>query len=114
LLEGCAEDCKTPIKPSEIIQKEFLINKNDNIYQAEGCSSCNHSGFKGRIALAECITISDELKALIHDEASEAKLIESAFKDNLSLDSSSSKLLRDGLTSYEELLRVQNYQDANL
>jgi general secretion pathway protein E len=114
LVRRLCQDCKTPIKPSEIIQKEFLINKNDNIYQAEGCSSCNHSGFKGRIALAECITISDELKALIHDEASEAKLIESAFKDNLSLDSSSSKLLRDGLTSYEELLRVQNYQDANL
>ena len=114
LVRRLCEDCKTPIKPSEIIHKEFSINKNDNIYQSKGCTSCNHTGFKGRIALAECITISDELKALIHDEASEAKLIESAFKNNLSLDSSSSQLLRDGLTSYEELLRVQNNQDANL
>ena len=40
--------------------------------------------------------------------------IVSAFKENLSLDLSSSQLLRDGLTSYEELLRVQNHQDANL
>ena len=42
------------------------------------------------------------------------QLAESAFKENLSLDLSSSQLLRDGLTSYEELLRVQNHQDANL
>ena len=114
LVRRLCEDCKTPVKPSATIQKEFQLEKNENIYQAVGCANCNHTGFKGRIALAECINISDELKALIHDEASEAKLAESAFKENLSLDLSSSQLLRDGLTSYEELLRVQNHQDANL
>jgi general secretion pathway protein E len=114
LVRRLCEDCKIPIKPSAKIQEEFHLDKNDTIYQAIGCVNCNDIGFKGRIALAECITISDELKALIHDEASEAQLIESAFKDNLSLDLSSSQLLHDGLTSYEELLRVQNYQDANL
>ena len=114
LVRRLCEDCKTPVKPSATIQKEFQLEKNENIYQAVGCANCNHTGFKGRIALAECINISDELKALIHDEASEAKLAESAFKENLSLDLSSSQLLRDGLTSYEELLRAQNHQDANL
>ena len=114
LVRRLCEDCKIPIKPSAKIQEEFQLDKNDTIYQAIGCANCNGIGFKGRIALTECITISDELKALIHDEASEAQLIESAFKDNLSLDLSSSQLLHDGLTSYEELLRVQNYQDANL
>ena len=114
LVRRLCEDCKTPVKPSATIQKEFQLEKNENIYQAVGCANCNHTGFKGRIALAECINISDELKALIHDEASEAKLAESAFKENLSLDLSSSQLLRDGITSYEELLRVQNHQDANL
>ena len=36
------------------------------------------------------------------------------FKNNLSIDSSSAQLLKDGVTSYEELLRFQNNQDANL
>ena len=114
LVRRLCEDCKTSVKPSATIQKEFQLEKNEHIYQAVGCANCNHTGFKGRIALAECINISDELKALIHDEASEAKLAESAFKENLSLDLSSSQLLRDGITSYQELLRVQNHQDANL
>ena len=71
LVRRLCEDCKSPVKPSATIQKEFQLDKNENIYQAVGCANCNHTGFKGRIALAECINISDELKALIHDEASD-------------------------------------------
>ena len=51
---------------------------------------------------------------LIHDEASEAKLKECAFKNNLSIDASSTKLLLDGITCFEELLKVQNHKDANV
>ena len=51
---------------------------------------------------------------LIHDEASEAKLEECAFKNNLSIDASSTQLLLDGITCYEELLKVQNHKDANV
>ncbi|NBW83936.1 MAG: type II/IV secretion system protein [Proteobacteria bacterium] len=114
LVRRLCEECKLAIKPSISMQKEFQLNKNDSIFKAVGCTSCNHTGFKGRIALAECVNISDELKALIHDEASESSLRESAFRDSLSLESSSIKLLRDGLSSYEELARVQNHQDADL
>jgi general secretion pathway protein E len=114
LVRRLCEECKLAIKPSISMQKEFQLNKNDSIFKAVGCTSCNNTGFKGRIALAECVNISDELKALIHDEASESSLRESAFRDNLSLESSSIQLLRDGLSSYEELARVQNHQDADL
>ena len=55
LVRRLCEDCKTAVKPSASIQKEFQLNKNDNIYQAVGCANCNYTGFKGRIALAECI-----------------------------------------------------------
>ena len=114
LVRRLCEDCKKPIKPSSLIQDSYQIDSNHFIYEPVGCSNCNFTSYKGRIALAECVSISEDLKALIHDEASEAKLIESAFKNNLSLDSSSRQLLLDGYTSYEELLRVQNHQDANL
>ena len=60
-----------------------------------------------------CLTMED-LKALIHDEASENALAQCAFKNTLSIDASSTKLLLEGVTSYEELLKVQSHQDANL
>ena len=109
----CAE-CKTQITPPESIQQKFSLEPNSCIYQANGCNVCSNSGFKGRVALAECISITEDLKALIHDEASENALAQRAFKNTLSIDASSTKLLLEGVTSYEELLKVQNYQDANV
>ena len=109
----CAE-CKTQITPPESIQQKFSLEFNSPIYQANGCNVCSNSGFKGRVALAECISITEDLKALIHDEASENALAQCAFKNTLSIDASSTKLLLEGITSYEELLKVQNYQDADV
>ena len=109
----CAE-CKTAITPPESTQQKFSLDPASPIYKANGCDSCSHSGFKGRVALAECISITEDLKALIHDEASENALAQCAFKNTLSIDASSTKLLLEGVTSYEELLKVQSHQDANL
>lgn len=109
----CAE-CKTHITPTESIQQKFSLDSNSSIYKANGCNSCSNTGYKGRVALAECISITEDLKALIHDEASENALAQCAFKNTLSIDASSTKLLLDGVTSYEELLKVQSHYDANI
>ena len=114
LVRRLCSDCKEAIKPPASIQKKFSLNKENLIYKPIGCTACNQSGFKGRVALAECISVSDELKALIHDEASEAKLAACAFKNNSSIEASSSQLLADGIVCYEEIIRAQNYQDANV
>jgi len=106
--------CKVQAIAPESIQQKFILETNSTIYQPKGCKDCNHSGFKGRIALAECISVTDELKALIHDEASENVLAKCAFKNTLSIDASSTKLLLDGITSYEELLKIHSNQDANI
>jgi len=106
--------CKVKAIAPESIQQKFILETNSTIYQPKGCKDCNHSGFKGRIALAECISVTDELKALIHDEASENVLAKCAFKNTLSIDASSTKLLLDGITSYEELLKIHSNQDANI
>jgi len=114
LVRRLCPNCKKPLDPPVAVKQKYALKSNDQTYQSIGCIECNQTGFKGRIALAECISISDDLKALIHDEASEAQLNDCAFKNNLSIDSSSAQLLKDGVTSYEELLRFQNNQDANL
>ena len=64
----CAE-CKTHITPTESIQQKFSLDSKSSIYKANGCNSCSNTGYKGRVALAECISITEDLKALIHDEA---------------------------------------------
>ena len=114
LVRRLCPECKIEVKAPEPAKQKFLLEDNSSIFQPKGCKACNHSGFKGRVALAECISVTDELKALIHDEASESLLAKCAFKDTLSIDTSSTKLLLDGITSYEELVKVQHHQDANI
>ena len=66
--------CKTQIAASDSMQQKFSLNSNSTVFQPTGCEECGHSGYKGRVALAECINVTDELKTLIHDEASESVL----------------------------------------
>ena len=114
LVRRLCSKCKTEISPPDSIQRRFSLDSTSTIFQPSGCEDCSHSGFMGRVALAECINVTDELKALIHDEASENILAQCAFKNTLSIDASCSKLLLDGTSSFEELLRIQSNQDANV
>jgi len=114
LVRRLCTKCRIEITASDSMQQKFSLNSGSTVFQPNGCAECGHSGFKGRVALAECISVTDELKALIHDEASESALEKCAFKNTLSIDASATKLLLEGVTSYEELLKVQSHQDANI
>lgn len=47
------------------------VQKNDDglIVQTPGCKKCGNSGFQGRVAVAECIEITPELKSMILEGA---------------------------------------------
>lgn len=40
------------------------------IYHGRGCGSCNNTGYRGRIAIHEVLTINDRLRQLITESAS--------------------------------------------
>ena len=48
---------------------------------------------------------------MIHDEASEQDIHKIAFKDIQTIDQIGSELLTQGLTSPEELIRINNQQE---
>lgn len=72
-----------------------------------GCSECNNSGYKGRVALYEVMAVKDELKELILQGASAVELKKEAIRLGMAtLRQSGLKKMRDGVTSLEEILRV--------
>ena len=79
--------------------------------QANGCDECNQTGYQGRIAIAECIQIDKTLKDLIHNDASENEISDYVFKDNQSIDKDSIDLIVSGVTSCEEIIRVNNIKE---
>ena len=79
-----------------------LSNNNDNL-----CPVCNGTGYKGRLGLYEVMKVNDPIRELIM-KSSTADVIRSCASDHgvKSLLSYGLDLVRDGLTTIEEVERV--------
>ncbi len=73
----------------------------------KGCEECNHTGYKGRIALYEILELNEEIKTAIINGANTMELKAMAIENGMKTlrQSGLSKLL-DGITSFQEVLRV--------
>jgi general secretion pathway protein E len=73
----------------------------------QGCDACGHSGYQGRTGIFELLTTNDEIRALIHAQASEAQLREAALLNGMTLmREDGERLVRLGILTEEELIRV--------
>ena len=75
-------------------------------YKGKGCSTCNNTGYKGRIGLYEVMEITDEMRELILIGASALELRKKAIDDGMiSLRESGLHKIREGVTTIEEVVR---------
>ena len=77
------------------------------LYRGRGCEICNHSGFKGRVALHELLVGSEEIKNLIQAKARTAEILSVAMRDGMVtlLQNGIQKALK-GLTTYRQARAV--------
>ena len=106
----CTE-CKKPleVEPQSLIDMGFSDEamKDLVIYKGVGCSNCNGTGYKGRIALYEVMRFVDELKEMVLQGASSAELKVAAARLGMStLRMSGLRKIAEGVTTPEEVLRV--------
>jgi len=72
-----------------------------------GCGDCRGTGYKGRTAIAEILSLNDELRELIVNKAPVRQLKEAAARHGTrSLRDAALRLARDGITTLEEVKRV--------
>ncbi|MEP6918313.1 MAG: ATPase, T2SS/T4P/T4SS family [Acidobacteriota bacterium] len=76
-------------------------------YRAVGCDECNHTGYRGRIALYEVMRVNDKVRRLIAQRAGEDMIRESAVEAGMiTLGEDGLAKVKAGVTTAEELLRV--------
>lgn len=76
------------------------------IYRAAGCDHCNYSGYRGRAGIYEMIVIDENLRVMIHEQASEHEMVSYARQCSPGiLDDGRARVLA-GETTVEEVLRV--------
>lgn len=75
-------------------------------YKGKGCTTCNNTGYKGRIGLYEVMEVTDEIRELILIGASALELRKKAVEDGMiTLRESGLYKIRAGLCTIEEVVR---------
>jgi type IV pilus assembly protein PilB len=111
LVREICPKCKQEYTPSADLLREFFVSPPTDIrwYQGRGCSHCNYTGYRGRLAVAELWTPSDEDIILINKDAPFEELQQSAIKSTILVAEDAMEKLREGRTNLEELIRMLPY-----
>ena len=76
-------------------------------WKAVGCDKCGHTGYHGRVGVYELLQTTDEIRAQIHNQASEAEIRVAAQRTGMkTMREDGERWLREGVTTPAELLRV--------
>ncbi|ALE90066.1 type II secretion system ATPase GspE [Pseudomonas versuta] len=107
LLRTLCADCKVPYlaDPQTCVRLGLADSASLTLYRAQGCSHCQQ-GYRGRTGIYELIGITATLAGLIHRGASEPELTGEARRLSPGLFQDGQRLVIEGITSLNELLRV--------
>lgn len=108
LVRNLCPHCKQAHKVTQK-EREWLGMSDDNhtiIYSADGCVECNNMGYIGRSGLYEFIPIDHQLQNMIHEGEGEQAMEDYARSITTSLSEDGKRLILEGSTSLEEVLRV--------
>jgi general secretion pathway protein E len=76
-------------------------------WHAVGCDKCGQTGYQGRVGVYELLETTDQIRAQIHNRASEADIRAVAQHDGMqTMREDGERWLDAGITTQAELLRV--------
>ena len=111
LVRKICKKCKEehPVDKKILVDLGFTAEEAEDVVpmKGRGCSECNNSGYKGRMALYEVMPITDEIKEMILQGYSAAELKREAVRMGMkTLRRSGLNKIKEGVTTIEEVLRV--------
>ncbi|MBA3742100.1 GspE/PulE family protein [Sporichthya sp.] len=112
LCRTLCESCKQAYTPTEqeLVEVRFGYDPSEPLpvlYRGVGCAACARTGYYGRMALHEVMTVTEEIERLAVARASTDEIEKMATAQGMtSLREDGWLKVRKGLTSIEEILRV--------
>jgi type IV pilus assembly protein PilB len=109
LVRRNCDHCKTEVQvdPATLIDMGALENEISSykVMKGEGCSRCNDTGYKGRIAIYEVLEMNEAIKQAVYENISSDELKKKAIQLGMrTLRMSGLLKLKQGLTSVEEVM----------
>lgn len=106
--------CREKIEPDEFARDALGLKEGEEIelYKAVGCEKCNNTGYKGRIAVYEIMTINREIGELIAKNENADLIKEAALRNGMqTLRMNCARYVKDGVTTIDEMLRIAYSED---
>jgi len=105
--------CKESSDLPESVRQKYKIGKAPVLFKAKGCSSCQNTGYKGRICLCEYLRVTPKIKELISSCVSEATIKKQARLLGMrTLREDGILKLEKGLTTLEEVLKATHSDET--
>ncbi len=107
LVRKLCSDCRQPYAPAESEFEWLCGERPERLYRPVGCETCGHTGYRGRTGVYELLKVDDTLRRMIHDQQAEQNMRDYALTHGMySLRQDGARLVSQGTTSLEELMRV--------
>jgi type IV pilus assembly protein PilB len=112
LARKLCDRCKDPYAPTkeELTAAQFPFDAKDELpklFRAAGCTACGNTGYRGRMAVHEVMTVSEEIERMVAEHSSAEEIGRVAREQGmLTLRQDGLEKVRAGETSIEEILRV--------
>lgn len=111
LIRRICPNCRKPFEVSPEVLTRLKISseeaKSMKPMKGSGCEKCNGSGYYGRLAVIEVLSMNQELQALVIQKKSSDVIHETAVKNGMqTLYLNALEYFKNGQTTLEEVLRV--------
>jgi len=113
LLRRLCTVCKQPHVPSHAeikqvdLKEDHLEQAGGIIFRPQGCKECNQTGYMGRTAIYEMLSVTDEIRELVMNRSDASTIKRAAVRAGMTTMREDGLLkVLSGHTSIEELLRV--------
>jgi type IV pilus assembly protein PilB len=111
LVRTLCEQCK---RPTEISRELFDESGQKpeawlgtSMYESVGCQACNQTGYHGRTAIGELLSLSDRVRELILEKKPSSEIRRVAREEGMvSLRESALEKVRAGITTFKEINKV--------
>jgi len=109
LMRRICSHCKEPVTYPDKMFQDLSIDPSIfdgvTLYRGRGCERCKNSGYAGRMAIIEAMTISDEIRKLIIARANTREMGKIAVGQGMrTLRMAALDRVRDGLSTLEQVL----------
>jgi len=99
--------CKAPYELPQDVAESLGLDGFKTVYKPVGCDECRGTGYRGRTAIFEIMSMTEEMRRAVMTGASSDDLRAMAIRQGMrTLRVSGAKKVKDGITSADEVLSV--------